>query len=192
MSLYHLCYIVHECVHAKLLQSCLTLCDPHGLQPTRFLCPWDSLGKNPAGGCHALLQGIFPTLGSNLPLQRLLHGQVGSSPLSHQGTSSYNTQCDQCYEIVVKVQQIQVLLWGTFLHSFSQIFPIQVSTLKMHTPQIPRADSNLNICGLTRFIVIFRAGNSLVGARVTMKATQLQKQKWVYFSCLQFSFQPAF
>ena len=110
--------------------------------------------------------------------------QADSSPLSHQGTSSYNTQCDQCYEIVVKVQQIQVLLWGTFLHSFSQIFPIQVSTLKMHTPQIPRADSNLNICGLTRFIVIFRAGNSLVGARVTMKATQLQKQKWVYFSCL--------
>ena len=35
------------------------------LQPTRLLCPWDSLGKNTGVGCHALLQGIFPTQGSN-------------------------------------------------------------------------------------------------------------------------------
>ena len=31
-------------------------------------CPWDSPGKNTAVGCHALLQGIFPTQGSNLGL----------------------------------------------------------------------------------------------------------------------------
>ena len=37
----------------------------HGLQPTRLLCPWDSPGKNTGVGCHALLQGIFPTQGSN-------------------------------------------------------------------------------------------------------------------------------
>ena len=49
----------YTCVHAKSLQ-CPTLCDPHGLQPTRLLCPWDTPGKNTGGGCHALLQGIFP------------------------------------------------------------------------------------------------------------------------------------
>ena len=27
--------------------------------------PWDSLGKNTGVGCHALLQGIFPTQGLN-------------------------------------------------------------------------------------------------------------------------------
>ena len=32
----------------------------HGLQPTRFLCPWTSPGKNTAMGCHFLLRGIFP------------------------------------------------------------------------------------------------------------------------------------
>ena len=32
---------------------------PHGLQPARLLCPWDSPGKNIGVGCHALLQGIF-------------------------------------------------------------------------------------------------------------------------------------
>ena len=35
----------------------------HGLQPARLLRPWDSPGKNTGVGCHALLQGIFPTRG---------------------------------------------------------------------------------------------------------------------------------
>ena len=30
---------------------------PYGPWPTRFLCPWDSLGQNTGMGCHALLQG---------------------------------------------------------------------------------------------------------------------------------------
>ena len=34
---------------------------PQGLQPSRLLHPWDSSGKNTGVGCHALLQGIFPT-----------------------------------------------------------------------------------------------------------------------------------
>ena len=41
---------------------------PHGLQPTRLLCPWDFPGKSTGVGCHFLLQGIFPTQGSNLGL----------------------------------------------------------------------------------------------------------------------------
>ena len=34
---------------------------PHGLQPARPLCPWDSPGKNTGVGFHALLQGISLT-----------------------------------------------------------------------------------------------------------------------------------
>ena len=37
----------------------------HGLEPTRLLRPGDSPGKNTGVGCHFLLQGIFPTQGSN-------------------------------------------------------------------------------------------------------------------------------
>ena len=37
----------------------------HGLQPTRLLSPWNSPGKNTGVGCHFLLQGFFPTQGSN-------------------------------------------------------------------------------------------------------------------------------
>ena len=42
---------------------------PHGLQPTRLLCPWNSPGTNIGVGRHSLFQGIFPTQGSNLDLQ---------------------------------------------------------------------------------------------------------------------------
>ena len=31
---------------------------PYGQQPSRFLCPWDSLGKNTGVGCHFLSDGI--------------------------------------------------------------------------------------------------------------------------------------
>ena len=34
---------------------------PHGLQPTRPLCPWYFPGKDTGVVCHFLLQGIFPT-----------------------------------------------------------------------------------------------------------------------------------
>ena len=39
-------------------QLCLTLCDP-------MVCPWGSPGKNSGVGSYSLLQGIFPTQGSN-------------------------------------------------------------------------------------------------------------------------------
>ena len=57
----------------------------HGLQPTRLLCPRDSPGKNTGAGCHALLQGIFPTQGLNPRLLCLLHWQEGSLPLVPPG-----------------------------------------------------------------------------------------------------------
>ena len=41
----------------------------------RFLCPWDSPGKNTGVGCHGLLWGIFLSHGSNLGLLCLLHGR---------------------------------------------------------------------------------------------------------------------
>ena len=68
------------CLVAK---SCLTLLQPHVLQPARLLCPWNFPGKNTGVGCHFLLQGIFLTQGSN---PSLLCWQVDSLPLSHQGS----------------------------------------------------------------------------------------------------------
>ena len=53
-----------------MTQLCPTHLQPHGLQPTRLLCPCDFPGKNIGVSCHTLLQGIFLTQVSN---PRLLH-----------------------------------------------------------------------------------------------------------------------
>ena len=59
-------------------------------QPARLLCPWDSLGKKTGVGCHAPLQGIFPTQGWNPHLLYPLHWQAGSLPLAPPGKPSYS------------------------------------------------------------------------------------------------------
>ena len=66
---------VHMCVHAKLLQLCLTLCDPmdcilpgssvHGILQARH---WSGLPCPPPGD--------LPTQGSNSHLLCLLHWQA--------------------------------------------------------------------------------------------------------------------
>ena len=53
---------------------------PHGLKPTRLLCPWDFPGKDTGVCCHFLLQGIFSTQGSN---PSLLHCRWILHHLSH-------------------------------------------------------------------------------------------------------------
>ena len=69
-----------------VVQLCLTLLQPHVLWSTRLLCPWNFPGKNTGVVCHFIFQGIFPTQGSNPCLLCLLHWQVDSLPLRHQGS----------------------------------------------------------------------------------------------------------
>ena len=80
-----------NCVHGLMLkcsvclvtQSCPTLCDPGDCSPAGLSVHGGPPGTNTEVGCHALLQGIFPTQGSNLCL---LLQQADSLPLSHQGS----------------------------------------------------------------------------------------------------------
>ena len=76
------CVCVCVCVSSALL--CLTLW-PHRPYPVRLLCPWDFPSKNTGISCHFLLQGIFPTQGSNLSF---LHWQADYLPLCHLGSPS--------------------------------------------------------------------------------------------------------
>ena len=71
---------------AQLLQSCLTLCDPMDCSPSGPFVHGDSLGKNTGAGCHALLQGIFPTQGLNPCLLHLLLCRQILYPLRHLGS----------------------------------------------------------------------------------------------------------
>ena len=64
----------NTCVSHSVMSNFL---QPHELWPTRLLCPWNSPGKNTGVGCHALLQRISLTQGSNpglLHCRQILYG----------------------------------------------------------------------------------------------------------------------
>ena len=125
----------------------------------RLLCQWDSPGKNTGVGCHALLQGVFLTQGSNLGLLCLLHWQVGSLPLAPPGKSkvliaqSCLTLCDpmDCSasgSSVLGILQARILEWVAIL--FSRGF----------FPTLPRVNSSIFLVvgwvqGLNWMIVFF-------------------------------------
>ena len=69
-------------------QSCLTPCDPMDCSPPRSSVHQDSPGKNTEVGCHALLQGIFPTQGSN---PDLLHCRWIFYCLNHHRSPIHST-----------------------------------------------------------------------------------------------------
>ena len=67
---------------SEVIQLCPTLCNPLGCSLSGFSVHGISQARILTGvGCHFLLQGVFPTQGSN---PHLLHWQVDSLPLSHQ------------------------------------------------------------------------------------------------------------
>ena len=68
----HCQIVVKEKESVLVTQSCVALCDLVDCV-ARFLCPWDSVGKNTGVGCH-FLQGIFLTQGLN---PRLLVSCIG-------------------------------------------------------------------------------------------------------------------
>ena len=59
-------------VLSLVIKACPTL-RPHGLEPTRLLCPWNFPSKNTGVGCQTPLQGICPMQGLNPRLLPLLH-----------------------------------------------------------------------------------------------------------------------
>ena len=89
-------------VKVLITQSCLTLCD-------LMVRPWSSPSKNTGVGCHSLLQGIFPTQGSNLGL---LHCRQILHHLSYQGNSR---------EVPMVV--LLLIFWGTFIRLLSIYIP---------------------------------------------------------------------
>ena len=77
-----------------VVQSCLTLCNPRDCSPPGSSVHGDSPGKNTGAGCHALLQRIFPTQGSN---PGLLHCRWILYHLSHQAHYTNWIFFFQCY-----------------------------------------------------------------------------------------------
>ena len=85
-------------------QSCPTLFDTMGCSPPAS-SPRNSPGKNTGVVCHFLLQGIFPTQGSNLcllhcrqilyQLSHLGSPHPGADPFSNPSFSAQHPVCSQ-------------------------------------------------------------------------------------------------
>ena len=73
---------------------------PHGQQPTRLLCPQDSLGKNTGVGCHLLLQDN--------------HVEPPNRPWSKWVTQLCPTLCDPMDYTVHGILQARILEWVAF------------------------------------------------------------------------------
>ena len=83
--------------HLVCSHSIMSVCNPMDCSQLGSSVHGDSPGKNTGVGCHALLQGIFPTQGSNPGLP---HCRQILYYLSHQG-SSYSLSKFQLYNSVI-------------------------------------------------------------------------------------------
>ena len=82
---------------------------PHGLQPIRLLCPWNSVGKNTRVGSHSLLQRIFPIQRSNLVP---LHCRQIPYHLSHHGSCPRTTvNWDSSYFTDEQTKTESLIIW---------------------------------------------------------------------------------
>ena len=120
---------------------------PHGLYPSRLLCPWDSPGKHTGVGCHFFLQGIFPTQGSS---PSLLHYRQILYRQSHQG-NLITTQmspmaqqlCPQLYASPLSPRLLCVPYTPKFRGSYMMV-SARPSPHSLHVPSIHPPDFSLN------------------------------------------------
>ena len=85
LSLISMLFLTFKVGTCEVTQSCLTLCNSMDCSPADSSVHGDSPGKNTGVGCHALLQGIFPTQRSNPGLP---HCRQTLYRLSYQGRTS--------------------------------------------------------------------------------------------------------
>ena len=86
-------------LHAQLLQSCPTLCDPVDCSPPGSSVLWGFSRQESWSGCHGLFQGIFLTRGSNPCLLCLLNWRVDSK---HQALLPRRTGIKQMSRLRLK------------------------------------------------------------------------------------------
>ena len=106
---------MHVCL---VTRSCPTLYNPIDCSLSGSSVHRDSPGKNAEVGCHALLQGIFPTQESNLHLLCLLHWQVGSLSLAPPGKPSQFLKKSVSPESNCQSNQRQKLKWLSCVRLF--------------------------------------------------------------------------
>ena len=120
-------------------------------------------------GCHALLQGLFPTQESNLSLLHLLHWQMGSLPLVPPGQSqTLGQSCDTrrhcknkqwlemkpetCYSVAKLCSTLGTTPW-TAAYQASLSFTISWSLLKLMSVESVMPSNRLILCHRHLFLL---------------------------------------
>ena len=135
-------------------QSCLTLWNPLDCSPPGSSVHGDSPGKNTGVGCHALLQGIFPTQGSNPCLQHC--GWTFFfffNHLSHQGFHSGSPEWHGRQNSKMTTQPFH-LPWHPLLlyrHQFSSVQLLSHDWLFVTLWTVPR-QASLSITNFWSFL----------------------------------------
>ena len=112
---------------------------------TKLLRPRDFLGKSNGVGCHFLLQGIFPTQGSNpglLHCRRTLyclsHQEVKGSPqkhLTHTSREKDKSITGLPHTIICNQQQVMGFAHSAARRAHSQVAPRGLTACPLvHTP----------------------------------------------------------
>ena len=93
----------------------------NSLGPQGLYSPWDSPGQNTGVGSLFLLQGIFPTQGSNLRLLCLLHWQAGSLPLAPLGKLYLvSLEVSESHSVLTLCDPMDSCLPGSSVHGILQ------------------------------------------------------------------------
>ena len=88
---------------------------PCELSPARLLCPWDLPGKKTGVGSHSLLQGIFPTQGSNF-------GLLTIKKISIHKQGQWNIKPEQ-----TDIPNDRTIIWAHHLTGYPSIHLVQFS-----------------------------------------------------------------
>ena len=105
----HICVFFHLFIYSSVcffISESLSVM-PDSLQPHRLFSPWDSPGQNAGVGSLSLLQGTFPTQGSNPGLphcRRILY------QLSQKGSPLYQYELMNTYFLLWVVMQYSLLV----------------------------------------------------------------------------------
>ena len=123
---------------ARLLQSCLTLCDSIHWCPPGSSLHGISPNNNTGVGCCAFLQGIFPTQESN---QGLLHCRRILYQLSYQGSPTYSFSSLQSLSHI----RLFAAPW-TAAHQASLFITNSRSSLKLTSTELVMSSNHLILC----------------------------------------------
>ena len=94
-------------------------------------------------GCHSLLQGIFPTQGSNPHLLCLLHWQADSLPLSYQGTC---VEIQELFFPTLKVYELSQICAPNQINNYYLLSTFWVPNAMPHLTPAAAAAKSLQLC----------------------------------------------